>query len=463
MNPRAPLTGAALLLAALGACSDVPPATSADMATAPDLAPGDPAAAKPQIIPLSATGHDRLFGAAYDGQGRLYGVGSLAESTDAAADARMVIARFTSAGALDPSFGQGGFTTLNAAVGTSGELLRGVVIQASGKIVAAGTVEHAGAADPRDRDVALVRFNSDGTLDKTFGKDGLALLDLSDGEVVGSTYVADTAWGLARDASDRLLIHAAQKRSGATDSDFVVVRLSRDGVVDATFGAAGRAALDISNRSASPRNLVVLPDGAIIAAGYMNDGVAVKPVVYKLTSGGQLDTGFATGGVYNQGVLAAATEAYSVALQGTALVTTGYGRDAATESLDFVSLRLTAAGALDPSYGTGGFARLDVGGFNDNSRQLLVLPDRRVMLLGGGRLKETDSDAAIAVLTESGGRDTSFGPKGLRLYDLGGTADFFWDAALSPEKDRVAVVGVKSSGTASGNDDAALLILPLWR
>jgi uncharacterized delta-60 repeat protein len=451
----------ALLLAGAAGCQDG--ATSEDLTDAGTSGDGGMAEAKPKLVPVSATGHDRFFGVAFDSQGNFYATGVVANSTDAAADFQTAVAKFKADGTLDPSFGTSGYATKNVTVGTSGEICRGIVVQPTGKIVVAATVEHVGAADARDRDVAVVRFNSDGSLDTTFGAGGVVTLDLSDGELVGSTYVADSVWGLTGYEDGRLLLHAAQKRVGGTDTDFAVVRLSADGVRDQTFGTQGVATLDISNRSASPRTTTLLPDGSIIAAGYMNDGTVVRPVLFKLTSSGLLDTTFGNSGVFSQNVLTATTEAYAVAVQGNALVTTGYGRKDATESLDWVSLRVTAQGQLDTSYGTGGFTRLDVAGFADNSRALAVLPDNRLLLVGGGRPTETNSDGMLALLSANGQPDTSFSPMGYKLYDFGGSSDFFWGAAVSPDKARVAIVGTKSVGTSAGNDDGVVMVLPLTK
>lgn len=447
----------ALALAA-GCSKDMP--GDEDMGGAPDMA-GTPEA-KPQVLALSAAGHDRLLGAAYGPQGTFYATGIVADGTDATADFKTVVARFTADGALDKTFGQGGYAVHNVIAGAGGEIARGIVVQQSGKVVVSATVEHAGASDPRDRDIAVLRFNTDGTLDRSFGTDGVAILDLSDGEVSGDSYVADSTWGLTAYPDGRLLVSAAQKRAGATDTDFAVIRLTAEGAPDKGFGTDGVFTLDVNNRSASPRNTALLPDGGIVSGGYMNDGGVVKPVVFKLTSDGKLDTSFGTAGVFSQAVLAAVTEVYAIGLQGTSLVTVGYGRGAANESLDWVSLRFTEKGALDTSYGTGGLTRLDVAGFNDNGRHLVVLPDRRVMLVGGGRPAETNVDGMIAVLTPDGQKDTSFSPTGYKLYDFGGTSDFFWGAALSPDKTRVALVGAKSSGM-TGNDDAVVMTMSLSR
>lgn len=443
--------------------------TPADATTPTDATPADATTpadaampAAPRAVPVSAMGHDRFFGVTYDRAGNFYAVGVVADGTDAMADFRTVVAKFRADGTLDTSFGAMGFATHNIATGTSGEVARGVVVQSTGKIVVAATVEHAGAADARDRDIALIRFNADGTRDMGFGTMGTVTLDLSDGELAGMTYVADAAWGLAAYPDDRLLVTGSQKRAGATDTDFAVIRLSADGARDAGYGTNGVVTVDINNRSASARASLILADGTTVTSGYMDDGGVVKPVLIRLDAMGRRVSNFATNGVFSPQVLAAATEAYDVALQGTSLVTVGYGRAAATESLDWLSLRVDTAGMLDTSYGMSGVARLDVAMQNDNGRSLVVLPDNRVLMVGGGRPTMTNVDAMIAVLTPNGQPDTSYGPRGYRTFDLGGAADMFWGVAVSPDRSRVAVVGAKSVGTGNpGNDDAAVYLMPL--
>jgi uncharacterized delta-60 repeat protein len=160
-------------------------------------------------------------------------------------------------------------------------------------------------------------------------------------------------------------------------------------------------------------------------------------------------------------VLAAVTEPYGTVLQGSSFITAGYGRDSTLESLDWVSLRVTANGALDPAWGTRGVARLDVARFNDNARALTALPDGRVMIVGGGRPSESNVDAMIAVLDANGRPDTTFAPRGFRTWDMGGASDFFWGVALSPSRAQVAVVGTRAVATGAGDDDAAVLLLPV--
>jgi hypothetical protein len=66
----------------------------------------------------------------------------------------------------------------------------------------------------------------------------------------------------------------------------------------------------------------------------------------------------------------------------------------------------------------------------------------------------------VGILLENGKVDTSFNPKGFKMYDLGGTSDFFWAAALSPDNKTVAIVGAKGVAMAADDDDAAIMLMP---
>ena len=472
------LVGAGLL----AGCSSSSPGTSPDAGGGDAPSGGDAAAGGEvlRIVPISATGHDHLYGVTFDAQGAIYATGQVAPGTDTATDYASVVVKFTPAGELDPTFGDHGVAIRNVAVGTNGELFRGIVVQSTGKVVVSGSVEHAGATDPRDRDIALLRYNPDGTPDASFGAGGVVILDLSPGIAVGTGYAADSVWGLAAYPDDRLVLTGGRVRAGATDTDYVVVRLTPDGVPDPSFATGGVFALDRvipdatnSNaplhNNASPRSITLLPGTAgIIAAGYQPvPGRDTEPVVYKLTDSGALDATFGTGGVFDSYLLDEQAETYAARLQGDKLVTTGYGRSTAAETTDVLSLRLGADGTLDPSYGTGGMVRIDVGGFADNSRNLVILPDGRVVLSGGGRPTADNVDGFIAVLSPDGQPDTAFSPAGWKTIDLGGPADFLWSVALSPDARTLAFVGFKGVGAnptpATANDDAALVLVPVGR
>jgi len=427
-------------------------------------------AATPKTFDITAGGNDRFYGVTFDADDNIYAVGVTSTGFDATADYATVVAKFTPEGALDQSFGDNGYAIRNVAVGLAGELARGIALQSDGKIIVSETVEHPGSADARDRDIAVLRFNADGTKDSDFGVDGVKIIDLSDGVLVGSSYLADSAWGMAVYPDDRIVVEGGLVAASKTDTDFALVRLSKDGEYDNTFGTKGVFTLDtqigepqISN-NASPRNLTLLAGTrGIIGAGYQPvPGADTKPCVFHVTNAGKLDTSFGVDGVFSESVLPEQTETYAAVPQSDgSLVTTGYGRELESQTTDIVSLRLNPDGTRDMSYGNGGLVRIDVAGFADNSRKLVVLPNDHIVLVGGGRATSADVDGVVIALTPDGKPETSFSDSGFKTFDLGGPADFLWGVAVSPSQTRVVAVGIKGATTNTSNDDAALLVMKL--
>ena len=421
----------------------------------------------PHRVAASAMGHDRYYGVVFDDESGFYVTGQVQDGTAATDDVRTVVAHFTASGELDPAFGTGGFYVNNFSVGTSGEVARGIALQSDGKILIGLTLEHAGASDARDRDLAVARLLPNGTLDPSFGTAGVALLDLSPGLLDGTTYRADGAWGLAVDATDRILVSGLQVRSGQLDTDFAVVRLTPSGARDTTFSGDGVFSLDIGETSPTARGVTVAPDGSIFSGGYYTPtgSTVVTAVAFKLDTNGALVAAFGGGdGIYAEAVLPIQTEIYAIGLQGSNLVTSGYGRATGTTN-DFVSLRINGTtGVRDTTYGGRGYALLDSGWpLGDNARDLVVLPDNRVMLLGQLRGPVTtdaamgDQDAALWMLTPDGQPDTSFDSDGVLTANFGGFADHFWAGATDPRSGRVVVVGIATAFPVTNDDGAVYL------
>ncbi len=416
-----------------------------------------------QMAPLSTTEHDRLRGAAVDGQNRLYGAGWVASG----ADQRMAVVRFRADGQLDAGFGTNGVASVNVAQGgRAAELARGVVVQSTGKVVISGPVEHDPAAtgdSARDTDIALARFDETGTLDPTFGSGGVVKLDLSTGVADGNAYRADTAWGLTGLAGDKLAVVGAQVGvgEGRKDVDFAVVRLNADGSTDNTFGTGGVALVGVApNVSESPKTAVALPDGRLVVTGYANIDGTVKVVLFRLSAGGALDPTFGSGGISVTQLLGHVSEAYAVAPVGNRFVTTGYGRDSADAKVDLISGGFTENGNLDPTFGADGMTRVDVAGEDDRGRQVVGLPGGGAIMVGSGKPTATNLDAMVVKLTASGTPDAAFGPDGRRLLDIGGPNDSFFGVAVSPDGSRVAAVGYLGRDAAGDDkDDSAVLWL----
>jgi uncharacterized delta-60 repeat protein len=434
----------------------------------------------PMAIELSATGPDQLMSAVAGPSGTFYAAGAAAAT---AADTKyVVVVKLTSAGALDTTFGTGGvYTSALEFKGGNDDI--DLAVQSDGKIVVSATI--AAEVDASDHDIGLFRVDADGVLDSGFGTAGISRVDLSTAYDNGTTLVAlDASRGLAVGPNDQLFIHAVSRDMVDTaaaggpriDTDFTVARLSSAGILDTTYATGGVFLLDFAGSNAeanaTARGIHVLADGTVIAVGYANaPGIgSTQPVLYRLTPAGALDTTnwSANGGVFYDTVLAKQTEVYNIAIDGDRITTAGYGRaaDISTNCCnEWVSLRFdTSSGERDTTFGgaVNGASLVDPTGTHagSNCRNAVSLPGGKTAMIGsagpgGGR------DAALAILTETGTLDTTYGT-GVMTFSLDGTEDQWWGGAVSGGK--LLVVGwrgVGSTQTDSANDNAYGVLLSL--
>src|SRR5438309_5026712 len=132
-------------------------------------------------------------------------------------------------GFADLSFGRAGVTTTD--FGGSDDVATAIAVQADGKIVVAG---YSDLVDPR-YGFALARYNSDGTLDTTFGIDGRVTTDFFG--------YGDFAYALAIQPDGKIVAAGtADLISGY--SDFALARYNKDGSLDQTFGSKGKITTD---------------------------------------------------------------------------------------------------------------------------------------------------------------------------------------------------------------------------
>lgn len=229
--------------------------------------------------------------------------------------------------------------------------------------------------------------------------------------------------------------------------------------LDAGFGTGGIAAVPLSATDPDRVTAVALaPDGTIYTAGFQNVGGDQRLAVARIGTDGELDTTFGTGGVANHTVLAGVAESYQVGLQGSDYVMAGYGRGAdAGEKVDLVAFRFTADGAWDPTFGTAGVTRVDVAGDDDRARDLEVLPDGRIMIVGSGKQTAAKVQPMVVLLDEDGAPVTDFGTGGRILSDFGGPADSWYGITLSEDEEQAYLVGYKGvDANSGGNDDAVV-------
>jgi uncharacterized delta-60 repeat protein len=183
----------------------------------------------------------------------------VAGETGSSANPDCMVFRFNSDGAPDNSFGSAGMVTTDInACSNAGYAL---AIQADNKIVVVGLVYDAGFTSS---DIAVVRYNDDGSLDNTFGSGGILIREIGSGFATASSVV------LAPEG--KIVIAGSTDSDEAVDSDFALFRLNSDGSPDNSFGNAGLVTTSIGPAIDRACAVALAPGGEIVIAGSTSNG-----------------------------------------------------------------------------------------------------------------------------------------------------------------------------------------------
>lgn len=307
-----------------------------------------------------------------------------------------VLARYTTSGALDTSFNGTGKISTTPAGSCSGQA-RALALQADGKIVVAGT------SCPNftsTRNFTVYRYNTDGSLDPTFGSEGKATVNFTAG--------ASEACAVAVQGSSIWV-------AGYAGSSFALARLTSSGTLDNSFGGgSGTVTSVVGTSSAFANGIVVQADGKPVLAGYASS-VGTVFALTRYTASGVLDTTFGTGGKVLTNVggtfsgnFAIAT---SLAIQNDGkLVAAGYANTTSSSYYRFAAVRYTSSGALDSTFGLGTGKVLTAIGNNDAIGNDVAIDANGGIVVGGYSSAGSYRQLTLNRYDPSGSQDYSFGP-----------------------------------------------------
>jgi uncharacterized delta-60 repeat protein len=398
-------------------------------AAAGAVAPGSPDPSFGSHGLTSIGSNTRLFGTGVQSDGKVVAVGQSVGSN-------LIVARFTTSGALDSSFGGGVVTGPATGAPVSGSIGRAVAIQPDGKIVAVGS----SGSGSGGVGLLVERFNANGSPDSSFGKGGAVNLltsSLADG------------YSVAIQPDGKILAGGAADETGSDGYEprVVVVRLNSNGSLDSTFGSGGVDVLDLGPISAA-RGLALAPGGKIAIAGSIQVGLQVpEGYVARLTSSGALDTGFHGTGYYTQQFSRAGANSvfYSVAVQSDGKIVAGGAAVNGTTGADAVVARFTSSGSLDSSFGSGGVAYMSSG--VNSPPGSAGEPGIRGIVLAGGDVVAAGystngpySSGMLWALTSGGALDGRFGSGGMAVANFGSDRfNEFSGLGLAPNGELAAV------------------------
>ena len=276
--------------------------------------------------------------------------------------------RLNSDGSPDHSFGDSGKLVFDF---SHYDYHKSMILQPDGKIVLSGNTQIG-----TQTDFLIVRFHENGSLDVSFGTDGVVVTDLSGGnDFVGQLLLQE----------DGKLVVIGSGANPASGYSFAFSRYNDNGSLDSYFGTGG---ITLDNSPVGLHNILltgaVLRDGKIIAGGWLvNDPQRYAPDFY-----------------------------------------------------DFAMVRIDKNGAIDHSFGESGKVITDIGS-GDICTSLLQLQDGTI-LAGGYSTSEFSRDFVLVNFSEDGILNESFGDQGIVITDLEGGSDMLRAMAVQSDGTLIA-------------------------
>jgi len=407
-------------------------------------------------------------------------------------------------GDLDPTFGVGGKVTTDLQRST--DLANAVAIQADGKLVVVGQTYQNN--DYSDEDFAVARYNTDGTLDRTFGARGKVRTDFPglaavpssvviqpDGKIVvaggafplftfagdfkvvrynpngsldtsfGSGGIVTTffpqgsyAFAVALQPDGKIIAagtHFVDFNPGdMSDTDFALARYNPDGSLDTTFGNGGTVTTDFFGTEDDVFSVLIQPDGKIVAVGSANDPANYYDfAAVRYLSNGAIDTTFGVAGKLSTDFGGRGFDrAQSAALQANgSIVAAGFATSVDGINENFAVIRYTSNGALDTTFSSDGKTQIDFGSCCQSAYQVLLQSDGKIITAGFPNSESSDSDFLLARLSSTGSLDTTFGIGGKVRTSFGNLNGGAYGGALQADGKVVAVGFQATSGRGGVN------------
>lgn len=293
---------------------------------------------------------------------------------------QVAVLRFNPDGSLDTTFDGDGRAF--AAIGAF-DFANAVAIQPDGKIVAVGVSNGASS------DFALFRFNPNGSLDTTFN---------SSGKVVTPIPGEDVASAVTLQADGKIVV------AGTSSNEFALARYNPDGSLDTSFDLDGILTTRIGTSGDQGYAVTIQPDGKILIAGRSSSFSGGHFAIARFHSNGAVDTSF-------NGVGKAVTEVafddtvHAIMLDAAGNITVAgranlsdpnSGNPFAFAGDDFAAVRYKPDGSLDTSYASGGKFITDVSDLGKDIAFALAFDSAGRAILAG------ESDALFGVVRLAG-------------------------------------------------------------
>lgn len=349
--------------------------------------------------------------------GKLLAGGQLYDQSN---DNDFILARLLPNGDLDVSFGDHGLVQTN--LFADEDWLFDLAVQPDGKILGCG----------RSRDLvsgalcfALVRYNSDGSLDESFGQQGIV-------KTTGGATASANAMVLQPDGK---IVLAGIGQLGNTQT-LMVTRYNANGSLDHTFSGDGKMLYGVNSYGGGVNAMALQQDGSIVLTGRVSINPANLEYGYfvsRLLPNGQIDPFFGTDGAvidrFTSSTYTSSGGALVLQQDGKILVA-GSGVD------HWAMARYHPDGTLDDSFGTGGKLVTTFPDKKAGIQSMALQPDGKIVAVGNGGLFTAPYNpiTVLARYDSTGTLDPTFGTDGSYTYlATGATSNFIHDMVLQTD------------------------------
>lgn len=324
--------------------------------------------------------------------------------------ADFTIVRLNVNGTLDYDFGNNGIihTDLSA---SSSDVATDVAIQADGKIIAAGRSHSSNTYE--NYNVAIVRYNSDGTLDETFGSSGIVLTPI----VSEDDYSYDVSLKIQPDGK----ILVAGSTINSNHDVFLIMRYDINGILDLSFGSDGKVLTTLGEHfDNNPNAIEIQTDGKILVGG-----VAVGPLAYqtwadfgliRLNTDGTLDHNFGNNGIVLTPMLYGFNAEW---IEDLKILNDGKIIAIGSTEEEIAIVRYNDDGSIDETFGNFGKVLTQVNSLRTQAYTASINEDQSIIV--GGLLTDEEDEYADIVLIKylsNGSIDNDFGEQGIVVTDI---------------------------------------------
>lgn len=335
-------------------------------------------------------------------------------------------------GTLDYSFGTNGIVLTD--FNNSEEYGETLLTLPDGKILVAGKRYNNG--------IAVVRYNDDGSIDNTFGVNGKVFTSAAFGNTFGGMH----GCALSLQEDGKILI-GGSSTAITNEQNFALVRYSSNGILDNTFGSGGIATISIGDFSESIYSITIQTDQKIIVAGRSSimDYYDYSFALARFNADGSLDNSFGNSGIVisNIGPFA---EAYSVELQNDdKILVSGTAVEPTSYKYCFALVRYNSNGTLDPTFGNAGVVKtsIDDGAYGQS---IHVQADNKILITGFYRTQDLYSFGATRY-NVNGTLDLTFGTNGIVMYSFNPNLNFMAGSSAIQQNGKIIVAGYIEEGS----------------